>query len=166
MPFLQVGWHPCTSKRTKHSVGAFVSKCGRGRFLPWGVKGSADGDAGHPANTQGKGSPDGGFEGEGKKQDKSRASQVTPGRSHRPAVRTAFRAFTGRGKDSGNYLENLAGVRFWGHFREENHELASAFFKTLQPQRFEAGSNAVPGQFLAQKSASRRGCRRIQDLLH
>ena len=64
-------------------------------------------------NTQGKGNPEGEFKGEGQKQDKSRVSQVTPGRSQRPAVRAAFRAFTDRGRDFRNCLECLAGVRFW-----------------------------------------------------
>ena len=34
----------------------------------------------YPANAQVKGNAEGGFKGEGKKRDKSRASQVTPGR--------------------------------------------------------------------------------------
>ena len=128
------------------------------------MKGSVDGDARYPANTQGKGNPDGGFEGEGKKQDKSRASQVTPGRSQRPAVRATFRAFTGRGRDSRNCLENLAGVRFWGHFRGRKYELASAFPGAILPQRFEVESNVVPGRFLPQKSALRKGFRLTQNL--
>ena len=101
------------------------------------------------AKAKGKGSPEGGFKGEGQKQDKSRASQVTPGRSQRPAVRAAFRAFTGRNRDSGSNLKGLAGVHFWGHFRGGNHALASAFPRALLFQRFEAGSTVAPGHFLA-----------------
>ena len=98
---------------------------------------------------KGKGNPEGEFKGEGQKQDKSRASQVTPGRSQRPAVRAAFRAFMGRNRDSGNNLKGLTGVHFWGHFRGENHALASAFPRALLPQRFEAGSTVAPGRFWA-----------------
>lgn len=61
----------------------------------------------------------------GRVQDKSRASQVTPGRSKRPAVRTAFRAFTGQGRGSRNRLESLAGVCFWRHFQAGKLHLAS-----------------------------------------
>ncbi len=98
---------------------------------------------------KGKGSLEGRFKGEGQKQDKSRASQVTPGRLQRPAVRAAFRAFASGSRDFGNSLKDLAGVRFWGHFKGENHELASAFPKPLLSQRFEAGSIIVPGRFWA-----------------
>ena len=97
--------------------------------------------------SRGKGSPEGRFKGEGQKQDKSRASQVTPGRLQRPAVRAAFRTFTGQERNSENCLESLIGVRFWGHFREENHALASAFPKSLLSQRLEAGSIVAPGTF-------------------
>ena len=96
-------------------------------------------------NAQGKGNAGGSK----KEQDKSRASQVTPGRLQRPAVRAAFRAFTDRGRDFRNCLERLAGVHFWGLFRGENHELASAFPEPLLSQRFEAGSTVAPGRFWA-----------------
>lgn len=98
----------------------------------------------------------GGLKGEGQKQDKSRASQVTPGRSQRPAVRAAFRAFAGRDRDSGNCLENLAGICFWGHFRGKNYALASAFPESLLSQRFEAGSIVAPGRFW-HKSQHKKG---------
>ena len=55
------------------------------------------------AKAQGKGNPEGEFKGEGQKQDKSRASQVTPGRSQRPAVRAAFKTFASGSRDLGNY---------------------------------------------------------------
>ena len=76
-------------------------------------------------NTQGKGNPEGEFKGEGQKQDKSRASQVTPGRSQRPAVRAAFRAFSGRGKSFQNSSEILSGYHIRRHFGTEKTLLAS-----------------------------------------
>ena len=93
-----------------------------------------------------KGRPEARFKDEGQKPDKSRASQVTPGWSQRPAVRAAFRAFTDRGRDSRNCLEDLAGVRFWGHFRGGNYALVSVFPGALLSQRFEKGSIAAPGR--------------------
>ena len=165
------GWY--TPEGVKRGVGPFVRDCGRERFsspkaevsgqtqTPGGWAGSP----GLPAHflalaalcfaslgfgkSRGKGSPEGGFKGEGQTQDKSRASQVTPGRLQQPAVRAAFRAFASGSRDFGNSLKDLAGVRFWGHFKGENHELASAFPRALLPQRFEAGSIIVPGRFWA-----------------
>lgn len=61
----------------------------------------------------------------GRVQDKSPAPQAAPGWSQRPAVRTAFRAFTGQGRDSRNCLKLLAGVCFWGHFQAGKPPLAS-----------------------------------------
>ena len=78
-----------------------------------------------PLSRNGAGAAEGNAEGSKKEQDKSRVSQVTPGRSQRPAVRAAFRAFTNRGRDFTNCLEGLAGVRFWGHFQAEKTPLAS-----------------------------------------
>ena len=55
-------------------------------------------------------------------------SQVTPGRSQRPAVRAAFGAFTGRNRDSGNNLKNWQ-VSDFGVTSEEK----SALWRQLSP---------------------------------
>ncbi len=106
--------------------------------------------------SRGKGTPECGFKGEGQKQDKSRASQVTPGRSQRPAVRAAFRAFTGQERNSGNCLESLAGVRFWRHFRAEKSPLASALPKSQPFQGIDTASVLTSRELLAEKDGISR----------
>lgn len=73
------------------------------------------------AKCQGKGNAEGSI----LKQDKSPVPQAAPGRSQRPAVRAAFRAFPGQGRNSGNCLESLVGIYFWRHFQAEKTLLAS-----------------------------------------
>ena len=115
MPLLRGGQPPYTTKGMKRGVGAFVRVCTverlSSRNLRWQSR-HGRGEAGtvHPASTRcfcplfsgfseavvfgktpkAKGHPEARFKDEGQKQDKSRASQVTPGWSQRPAVRAAF----------------------------------------------------------------------------
>lgn len=103
------------------------------------------------AKAKGKGNPEGGFKDEGQKQDKSRASQVTPGRSQRPAVRAAFGVFTGQGRNSGNCLESLVGVRFWRHFRAKKSLLASGLPKSQLFQGIGAASALKSRDLLAEE---------------
>ena len=105
-----------------------------------------------PLSRNEAGATEGNAEGSKKEQqDKSPAPQAAPGRSQRPAVRAAFRAFTGRGGDFGNCLEGLAGVRFWGHFRAEKTPLASGLPETQLFQGIDTVSILLSQAILAEK---------------
>ena len=109
-------------------------------------------------NVQGKGNADGSI----LKQDKSPAPQAAPGRSQRPAVRAAFRAFTDWGRNFGNCLEDLMGVYFWRHFRAEKTLLASAL---PESQLFQGIGTAsiVLSQALSAEKARFSCSRKVRD---
>lgn len=98
LPRLQTGWDPYAFERLKHGIGSFVRDCRSGRFCARNIENGTKETIGRPGrlpslpmafpdsdstqfcliglrqNAQGKGNADGSI----LKQDKRRASQVTP----------------------------------------------------------------------------------------
>ena len=109
-------------------------------------------------NVQGKGNADGSI----LKQDKSPAPQAAPGRSQRPAVRAAFRAFWGRGKGFQNCSEILSGYQIRRHFGTEKPLLASGLPKSQLFQGIGTAS-IVLSQALSAEKARFSCSRKVRD---